>query len=204
MKDNRHRRAVPAARSGALAICFSLFASGAALSHAYLETDETKAGAAYEAIVNLPHGCDGLPTDTVLIKVPENMIVLEAPEAEGWTVSATTQKLAEPVSVNGAMVEESIVALKWTGGSIPHDDVGQVRFAGQILDGLEPGTELHFMVVQQCEDKAVRWIEIRKEGQEMSDMEAPAPFLTIIDEREKSVAGDPAKMDHGNHANHAN
>ena len=201
MNNDRRRRAGYGAKPGAIAICFSLFASGSAFSHAFLEAEQTRSGATYEAIINLPHGCDGLPTDTVLVKVPENMVVLQAPEAEGWTVTGTAGKLDKPVTVNGSVVEESIVALKWTGGSIPDEDVGQVRFGGQIVDGLEPGTKLHFMVVQQCEDKAVRWIEIQKEGQDMSDMEAPAPFLTIVDEMEKSVAGDPGKMDHSKHAN---
>jgi len=187
------------AKLGATIFGFGLFTNSLALSHASLEVEKTKAGVAYEAIINLPHGCEGLPTDTILVKVPENMIVLLPPETDSWTVSATKAKLDKPAAVNGTAIEESIVQLKWNGGSIPASNIGQVRFGGQITDGLAPGTQLHFMVVQQCEDKAVRWIEILKEGQDMSDMQAPAPFLTIVDETEKANSDNPDKIGHSKH-----
>ncbi len=176
--------------------------TGDALAHAYLEAEETTTGTRYEAIINLPHGCDGLPTDTIAVKIPDNMVVNQAPDADGWTVTATRAKFDEPKSVDGQAVTEGIVQLKWTGGSIPDEDVGQIRFQGLIVDGLEPGTKLHFLTVQYCEDKSQRWIEIQKPGQELSDMEAPAPFLTIIDETMSAGATATDKVDHSKHSMH--
>ena len=129
-------------------------------------------------------------------------VVVQPPATDGWSVSAKKARFDQPKSVAGQAVTEGIVQLRWSGGSIPDDEVGQIRFQGLIVDGLEPGTKLHFLTVQHCEDKSQRWIEIQQPGQDLSDMEAPAPFLTIIDETMSAGTAATDKVDHSTHSTH--
>ncbi len=202
MNDRKFSRARSVAGVALSALIVATFAAEGARGHAYLEAEETMAGTLYEAIINLPHGCDGLPTDTIAVKIPDNMVVVQPPAADGWTVSAKKARFDQPKSVAGETVTEGFVQLRWSGGSIPDDEVGQVRFQGLIVDGLKSGTKLHFMTVQYCQDKSQRWIEIQQPGQELSDMEAPAPFLTIIDETMSAGTATTDKVDHSKHSMH--
>ena len=202
MNDRKFSRARSVAGVALSALIVAAFAAEGAGGHAYLEAEETMAGTLYEVIINLPHGCDGLPTDTIAVKVPDNMVVVQPPAADGWSVSSKKAVFDKPKSVAGEAVTEGYVQLKWSGGSIPDDEVGQVSFQGLIVDDLEPGTKLHFLTVQHCQDKSQRWIEIQKPGQELSDMEAPAPFLTIIDETMSAGTTATDKVDHSKHSMH--
>ena len=155
-----------------------------AQSHAWLDLEEAKSGTKYEAVINLPHGCEGLPTDAVSVKVPSGLIVRQPPVADGWEVTGKMAEFDTPMTADGKTFQDGIVQLKWSGGTIADDEVGQIRFSGHIAEEVPTGENLYFLVVQHCNDKAERWIQIPKPGQDLSDLDAPAPFVTIIDSSE--------------------
>ncbi|WP_353682699.1 DUF1775 domain-containing protein [Mesorhizobium sp.] len=57
--------------------------TGAASAHVSFETASAAVGSPYKAVLRVPHGCDGQPTDTVRIKIPEGVIAVRPDAQDG-------------------------------------------------------------------------------------------------------------------------
>src|ERR671923_262850 len=75
------RNAVLSAAALTLPICLTAHA----YAHASLEESEAAPGT-YNAVLRIPHGCDGKPTDTVRIEIPEGFIDAKPMPKPGWTL----------------------------------------------------------------------------------------------------------------------
>ena len=158
----------------------SVAAIGTAMAHATLETTEAPANSSYKAVIRIPHGCDGKPTQAVRVRVPEGVIVAKPMPKAGWQLATTKAPYAKAYDYYGSPVTEGVTEIAWTGGNLPDDWYDEFVFRARLTDFPE-GSVVYFPIVQECADGAVdRWIEIPEAGKSADDYEMPAPGVTIV------------------------
>jgi uncharacterized protein YcnI len=151
-----------------------------AAAHVTLETQEAKVGSPYKAVLRVPHGCKGSPTTAVRVRIPGGIIGVKPMPKAGWTLSTTVRKYPKTYKLYHADVTEGVGEISWAGGKLPDAWYEEFVFTGVVAGDLEPGTTLHFPVVQQCETGVHRWIEIPEAGKTRSDYAEPAPELRLL------------------------
>jgi len=163
-----------------LAIGVLSLGTGAALAHITLETREAAVGANYKAVLRVPHGCDGKPTNVVRIKIPEGVIAVKPMPKPGWTLETTKGKYAGTYDNHGTPTSEGVLEVVWSGGSLSDEHYDEFVLRGMLTEGLPVGETLYFPVVQECGDVAERWIEVPAAGQDGHDLAFPAPGVKLL------------------------
>jgi uncharacterized protein YcnI len=151
-----------------------------ALAHVTLESQEARVGDGYKAVLRVPHGCNGSPTTTIRVKIPEGLIGVKPMPKPGWTLSTATGKYAKTYKFYHSELSEGVTEINWSGGRLPDQWYDEFVFSGLLPRDLEPGKVLHFPVVQECEKGVHRWIEIPAAGKSRSDYPEPAPELKLL------------------------
>ncbi len=118
---NDHSEHSPMLRTIIIAATFATVGATAALAHATLEQSEAKVGSSYKAVLRVPHGCEGKPTTTVRIQVPEGVIGVKPQPKPGWTLATTRGKYAKAYDFYGHQLTEGVKEIVWSGGSLPDD-----------------------------------------------------------------------------------
>lgn len=162
------------ALSGAMALA----AQSASFAHITLEQQEAAAGSVYKAVLRVGHGCEGTPTTTVRVRIPDGVIAVKPMPKPGWTLETKIGPYPEPAKNFSEVLTEGVREITWSDGSLPDAWYDEFVFRGRLPDG-EPGTRIYFPTVQECETGAHRWIEIPAEGKSRDDYEEPAPELTL-------------------------
>jgi uncharacterized protein YcnI len=149
-------------------------------AHATLEEEEAPANSFYKAVVRIPHGCDGSPTTAIRVQIPEGMIAVKPMPKAGWDLATVKGGYAKAYDYYGTDMTSGVKEVVWSGGSLSDEFYDEFVFRG-LLAGFEPGTVVHFPIVQECETGVHRWIEIPKPGEDPDSYEEPAPAITIIE-----------------------
>ena len=129
----------------------------------------------------IPHGCDGVATDSIVIQVPEGVTGVKPRWMAGWTIETEprtedTASLAPDASA--APAEPEVGVVMWSGGPLPDGQYLDLQLLAVFPE--TPGAVLYFPVVQRCAASETAWIEIPAEGQGEDDLEYPAPAVTIV------------------------
>jgi uncharacterized protein YcnI len=166
-----------------LIIAGGLLVSGAsiAFAHVSLEKGEAAVGSTYKAIFRVPHGCEGKATNTVRVQVPEGVISIKPQPKAGWKLEKVKGAYAKSYDYYGTATSEGVKEVIWSGGSLADDEYDEFVFRAYLTPDLKVGETLYFPVVQECGDKAERWIEIPKAGQSEDDLELPAPGIKLLE-----------------------
>lgn len=164
---------------GATAVAALLAATGSAFAHATLEVGEVPANSTYKAVVRVPHGCDGQPTTTLRVVVPEGVIDVKPMPKAGWTLETKKADYADTYDLWGKAVSSGVTEVVWSGGSLPSDYYDEFVFRSRVT-GFADGTVLPFKVTQLCPDGEVAWVEIAEPGQDPHDLDHPAPTVTVV------------------------
>ena len=106
----------------------------------------------------------------------------------GWTIKEQTDKLPQPVKVDGFTLSKAVSSVTWTaakGHGIPVGEFDEFELSvGPFPDSTDP---ISFPAIQTYSDgEVVRWVQPAKP--DGSEPEHPAPQLTLGQE---SSAGDP-------------
>lgn len=152
-----------------------------AAAHVSLEAKEAKVGAAYKAVFNVPHGCDGSPTTEVSIDIPEGVIGVKPMPKPGWRLSL--QKGAYTHSYDfyhGERKSEGVKQVTWSGGELADDYFDQFVLSTFIAGELHPGEKLAFPVTQKCAKGEQRWADVAAPGVDAHGLAHPAPQLLLI------------------------
>ena len=166
-------------RTLAAAALLSAF-STAALAHVTLENQEASPGAAYKAVLRVPHGCKGSPTTRIRVQIPEGVIAVKPMPKAGWTLETTKGAFAKTYDYYGEATSQGVKEVSWSGGKLPDDFYEEFVFRGFLTKDLKAGETLYFPVVQDCETGVDRWIEIPAAGKSADDYETPAPGLKLV------------------------
>jgi uncharacterized protein YcnI len=153
-----------------------------AFAHVTLEKGEAPVGSTYKAVLRVPHGCEGKPTNVVRVQVPEGMFGVKPMPKAGWTLEKVVGKYEKAYDNHGTPLTEGVKEVVWSGGNLGDDEYDEFVVRGSLAPDLAVGSTLYFKVVQECSDGAAeRWIEIPAEGQSADDLEMPAPGLKLIE-----------------------
>jgi uncharacterized protein YcnI/copper(I)-binding protein len=174
----------------AAALALPLSSVSAAHAHASLETSEAAPGS-FKVVLRIPHGCDGEPTDTVRIEIPEGYIDVKPMPKPGWTLSVEKGDYAGTYTLHSEAVTSGVKAATWSSGNLPDDFFDEFVLLG-TLAGVGEGQTLYFETTQKCGDAEISWSEIPAEGQNAHDLAHPAPAIRI-------AAGGDEHAGHGAH-----
>lgn len=163
------------------AAALSLGAS-AAFAHVSLQVKEAPVGASYRAVLQVPHGCEGKPTNVVRVQIPEGVIGVKPQPKAGWTLEKVRGAYAKSYDYHGTPTSEGVKEISWSGGSLGDDEYDEFVLRVYLTKDLKAGETLYFPVVQECPDgMAERWIEIPAAGQSADDLELPAPGVKLLE-----------------------
>lgn len=130
--------------------------AGPALAHPVFADREAVAGSHWAGELRLGHGCDGSPTTSLRVEIPEALLVVRAQPKPGWSLDVEREPLAQPVAGEGGrMIVERVTAVTWS-GRLADDQFDVFGLAAKLPDA--PGS-LAFNVIQTCEEGVVAWNE---------------------------------------------
>jgi uncharacterized protein YcnI len=125
----------------------------------------------------VPHGCEGSPTTSLTVQIPEGVVNVKPEAVAGWQVATKIGQYAEPVELFGEQVTEGVKEVTWSGGSLPDNQFLDFGLSVK-LPPLAPGTKLNFPTIQRCAKGVERWIQVPVEGEE--EPELPTPQVELI------------------------
>ncbi len=152
--------------------------SSPALAHATLEVSEAKIGSAYKAVIRIGHGCEGAPTKTVKVDLPEGFIAAKPMPKAGWALEVISGSYASGYMLYGKKVSEGTKQIIWK-GELPDAFYDEFVVRGNLAGELKAGTKLYFPVAQECDKAAHHWVQIPAPGQDAHSLAEPAPFITL-------------------------
>jgi len=173
------------------ALAVSLTAT-AVSAHATAQNTNAPSGGYGYLDIRVPHGCDGTPTLSVAVQIPDGVVGVKPERKAGWTTT-TTKGPITPYDSHGTTISEGVVEVVWsTNDPLPDDMFEDFGLSVKWPD--RPGETLYFPTVQQCPDGGeVAWIEIPAEGQDPHSLDAPAPAVTLSGGSDDHGATDPAE-----------
>jgi uncharacterized protein YcnI len=152
----------------------------AAFAHITLETAEAPVGSSYKAVLRVPHGCAGAPTNAVRLQIPEGVISAKPMPKAGWTLETVNGAYARSYDDHGTPITEGVQEVIWSGGNLPDGVHDEFVFSVYLTPDLAPGAMLYFPVIQQCGTASNAWIEVPADGQTEDDLQLPAPGLKLL------------------------
>lgn len=189
MNRTAARLATATAASGAAL----LLMAGPAAAHVGTSVKEVAAGSSTPLGLTIGHGCDGSPTTSVAVQIPEGINNATAFAKPGWTVVSEKQALETPIEApHGDPITERVSVITFTanaGNALPNElrDVFTINFAAPDA----PGATLFFKTVQSCETGSNDWIqEYDGTGEEP---ESPAPSIAVTEAAEEAAEVEPAE-----------
>jgi uncharacterized protein YcnI len=165
--------------------CFCIVASLALLAapaaaHVSFDKDEAEIGKGYKAVLKIPHGCEGEPTISVTLDIPEGYIGVKPMPKAGWKTETTRGAYSASYAFyHGAMLKDGVTSVTWSGGELPDDFYDEFTVNGFIARELKPGP-LYFKVVQKCPKGELSWSEIPAQGVDPHSLKSPAANLTLV------------------------
>lgn len=138
---------------------------GAAGAHVEMTPSKAPAGKPVDLSFEIPHGCDGAPTTSILVQVPKAAADATATAIAGWKAKTTP------------------TTLSWSGGPLPDHETKAFPFRATVYG--KKGDTVMFKTIQRCQGGAsTAWIQSETDGEEP---EHPAPAVTLA-----SSAAEPA------------
>ena len=171
------RIVLPAAgAAGALAL-----AVAPASAHVTISPDTTAAGSYAVLTVSVPHGCDGAATTKIAISMPEEIPQVTATRNPFWDLEVQSEPLAEPIEdAHGNEITEREAVVVYTAKEpLPDPDRDTFELSVQLPDAVDE--TFAFPIVQTCTRGETSWTEVAEEGQDVEELEHPAPLVTITE-----------------------
>lgn len=162
-----------------LSTFFAAISIAGADAHVTLATAEAAPNSRYKAVLQVPHGCDGEPTNSVRVQIPEGVIAVKPMPKAGWTLTTTRGPYAKSYENHGRKVTEGVKEIVWSGGSLADEHFDEFTFAAVVATDGGPAKAVYFPVVQKCAKGEATWTEIPSTQRPSHDLKKPAPALRI-------------------------
>lgn len=147
----------------------ALVAGAAARAHFTLEQPQAMAGSSYKAVLRIGHGCNGSPTHTLKVMVPEGMRGVKPMPKPGWTLTISRAADGEAGEISWAANNREA----WLDDA--HFDEFVLR--GQLP--AQPGP-LWFKLRQICAEGQHDWSEVPASGTSTRGLKSPAALLEVV------------------------
>ncbi|WP_438853975.1 YcnI family copper-binding membrane protein [Agromyces sp. M3QZ16-3] len=158
----------------------ALAAPLAAQAHVSVTPSSTSAGSYAVLEFSSGHGCDGSPTTSYTVEIPESILSVTPTLKPGWDVEKVMVELDEPVEgAHGDVVAERVGQVVYTAAT-PQPDGYRETFQVQVLLPEDAaGERLEFPVLQSCVDGENDWSE--PVGADGEEPEKPAPAIEVTE-----------------------
>lgn len=171
-----------AARLCALAGFLALGVVGVAFpanAHVTITPSTTDAGAHSVLEVSVAHGCEDSPTTEIVIQMPPEINSVTPNRTALWEVEKQVERLDPPVAdSHGNEIEERVASVTYrTDTPLPNGYRDTFELTVQLPDDV--GATLVFPIIQTCVQGESAWIEVAQDGQDVVDLELPAPDFVI-------------------------
>ncbi|MDT1063004.1 copper chaperone PCu(A)C [Paracoccus sp. CPCC 101403] len=153
-----------------------LLTSAPVLAHAGLEKTEAPAGSTYKAVIKIGHGCDGKPTKTLRVKIPDGFYDAKPMPKPGWQLKTVTGDYARPFDNHGTEMRKGVREIVWSGSELPDEWYDEFVFRGTVGPELVAGSTIYFPTIQECGSAREAWIDVT--GSEEAKNPAPALMVT--------------------------
>ncbi|RLP73205.1 DUF1775 domain-containing protein [Mycetocola tolaasinivorans] len=151
----------------------------AASAHVSVKPSDTAAGSYSLLTFSVPHGCEGSPTTTIKITIPEEITGVTPTVNPNWDVTKDMVDLATPIKdAHGNSLAQRVGSVTYT-AKTPLADGFRDALVLQLQLPNEAGKTLTFPTLQTCETGSTDWSEVAAAGQDEEDLKAPAPSLTV-------------------------
>lgn len=154
----------------------------AAQAHVTATPDAANAGGSGTVTFAFRHGCEGSPTKSLAITIPEGLDSVYPTISAGWDVDIQREGENGPVSL-----------VTYTAQDPVPDGLRAALVLGVQYSEDAAGEKLAFPVYQVCEVGNTNWAEIAEDGVDPHSLEAPAPTV-MVDEGvpDEHGGGNPA------------
>ncbi|MEP1122784.1 MAG: DUF1775 domain-containing protein [Ilumatobacter sp.] len=142
-----------------LAAASTLLVSSPAFAHIDPDPTEAQAGSRLSIGFTVEHGCDGSPTTSLDMRLPDGVTDATPEAPQGWEGS----------------VEDNVVT--FAGGPLPDDQ--ELTFNIALTLPSTPDATVYFPFVQRCEAGEIRWIDVPSDGSD-DELDEPAPAMALI------------------------
>lgn len=151
----------------------------AASAHVTVTPTETAAGAYTVLTFSVGHGCDGSPTTTIAIQIPEGINSVSATRQPFYDVEKVIEPLDPPVTgSHGEEITERVDQVVYTATTpLPDGQRDTFELSVQLPEDAA-GETLTFPSIQTCEQGETAWTEVAAEGAEEPEHPAPAFEVT--------------------------
>jgi periplasmic copper chaperone A len=166
-----------AARTLKLMLVATVVVPMGANAHAVMNQTSAQPGSLVTAEARITHGCNGTPTHTVTVTMPEGVTRVTPRAMSGWTVSVTHRQLPAPIRLHGQTVTETVDTITWSGGSVP--DFAWEQFEFRFQAPATPGAILYFPLTQTCDQGSYAWTNIPARPDDWNSTRDPAPFIRL-------------------------
>jgi len=168
----------------AAGIALALGVPLAASAHVHVDPGAVSAGSTETLTFAFSHGCDGSPTTSLAIDIPEGVGNATPIVQGGWTIARETDAEGVPTRIT------------FTSDRPVEDHLKATLAMDVLFDESAAGSTLAFPVTQTCVDGETAWIEVADEGQDPHDLDAPAPVVAVGDVAAESAGhGEAAAAD---------
>ncbi|GAB3853768.1 YcnI family copper-binding membrane protein [Dactylosporangium cerinum] len=183
--DGREGRAAPvwsrrAAQVGAAALIVGVvgFASPAS-AHVTVTPSTTTAGAHAVLQFSVGHGCGNSPTTKITIQIPPQITSVTPTRTALWKVTKQTETVDPPVvDPHGNKIVQRVASVTFS-TETPLPDGYREVFELSVQLPEAKGTKLVFPTIQTCEQGESAWIEVAQDGQNVDQLELPAPSFVV-------------------------
>ena len=154
--------------------------SSIANAHIALEQPTAQAGSSYRATFKVGHGCNGSPTKSLTIHLPDGLRGTKPMPKAGWTLSTTRRLLKTPYESHGKAITEEVATVRWTANTEADvlQDAAYDEFVVRTGLPTEPG-DVWFRVQQTCDVGEWFWGEVPTPA----NPKPPAPAVKLLIQR---------------------
>ncbi|GAB2652052.1 YcnI family copper-binding membrane protein [Kribbella swartbergensis] len=155
-----------------------------ASAHVIVTPSTTAAGATAVLEFSVGHGCEDSPTTKIAIQMPAEITSVTPTRTALWKIEKKTEKLDPPVvDAHGNKIVERVASVTFsTDTPLPDGHRDVFELAVRLPD--TEGAKLVFPTIQTCEQGESAWIEVPQDGQDIKELELPAPGFVVSGEGE--------------------
>lgn len=164
----RRRFGVRAAAAVLASAALVVAAPLAAQAHVTATPDAATAGGYGTLTFAFSHGCDGSPTTSLEITIPEGLASVYPTIEAGWQIDVQRDGENGPISLITYTADEPVP-----------DGIRAAVVLGVQYAEDTAGETLAFPVNQVCEVGNTDWAEIAEDGVDPHSLDAPAPTVTV-------------------------
>ncbi|MEU8076697.1 YcnI family protein [Catellatospora citrea] len=188
----RARRILQAAAATLLVSLFG-FASPAG-AHVTVTPSTTAAGAHAVLQFSVGHGCEDSPTTKITIQIPAQITSVTPTRTALWKIAKQTETVDPPTTdSHGNKIVQRVASVTFSTDTPLPDGYREVfELTVQLPEA--KGTKLAFPTIQTCAQGEAAWIEVAQDGQNVAELELPAPSF-IISEPDEDTAHHPSTGD---------